>query len=64
MPFTASLHTNEQSIDPVLGGGMPVLRAFWPKECAPCQQLDPMLTNLAKAYIGKMLISKDLGHSW
>jgi thioredoxin-like negative regulator of GroEL len=49
MPFTASLHTNEQSIDSVLGGGMPVLRAFWPKECAPCQQLDPMLTNLAKA---------------
>jgi thioredoxin 1 len=58
MTFTTPIHTNEQSIDRVLGAGLPVLLVFWRKECAPCQQLDPALESLAAAYVGKLLIAK------
>jgi thioredoxin 1 len=58
MTFTTPLHTNEQSIGRVLGAGLPVLLVFWRKECPPCQQLDPGLGNLARAYAGKALIAK------
>ena len=58
MTFTTPIHTNEQSIDRVLGAGLPVLLIFWGKECAPCQQLDRALQPLAAAYAGKLLIAK------
>ena len=58
MTFTTPLHTNEQSIERVLGAGLPVLLVFWRKNRPPYQQLDPALNNLAKAYAGKTLIAK------
>jgi thioredoxin 1 len=58
MTFTTPLHTNEQSIERVLKAGLPVLLVFGRKDCAPCQQLDPVLGNLARAYAGKALIAK------
>jgi thioredoxin 1 len=58
MAFTTPIHTNEQSIDRVLGAGLPVLLVFWGKDCAPCQQLDRALQPLAAAYAGKLLIAK------
>jgi thioredoxin 1 len=58
MTFTTPLHTNDQGIDRVLGAGLPVLLVFWRKGCPPCQQLDPRLGNLARAYAGKALIAK------
>jgi thioredoxin 1 len=58
MAFTTPIHTNEQSIDRVLGAGVPVLLVFWGKDCAPCQQLDRVLQPLAAAYTGKLLIAK------
>jgi thioredoxin 1 len=58
MTFTTPIHTNEQSIERVLGAGLPVLLVFWRKDCPPCQQLDPTLNNLARAYAGKALIAK------
>jgi thioredoxin 1 len=58
MTFTTPIHTNEQSIDRVLGAGLPVLLVFWRKECAPCRQIDPALQSLAAAYANKLLIAK------
>jgi thioredoxin 1 len=58
MTFTTPINTNEQSIDRVLGAGLPVLLIFWRKDCAPCQQLDPALQSLAAAYAGKLLVAK------
>src|SRR5215207_5619758 len=58
MTFTMPIHTNEQSIDRVLGAGLPVLLVFWGKQCAPCQQIDPALQALAASNAGKLLIAK------
>ena len=58
MTFTTPLHTNEQSIERVLGAGLPVLLVFWRKQCAPCQQLDPALRQIAASYAGKLLVAK------
>ena len=58
MTFTTPIHTNERSIDRVLGAGLPVVLVFWRKECAPCQQLDPALNSLAATSAGKALIAK------
>jgi thioredoxin 1 len=58
MTFTTPLHTTEQSIERLLKAGLPVLLTFWRKDCAPCQQLDVALGNLARAYAGKLLIAK------
>ena len=58
MPFTTPIHTNEQSLDRVLGAGLPVLLVFWRRECVPCQQLDAALSDLAAAYAGKALVAK------
>ena len=52
------IHTGEQSIDRVLGAGLPVLLVFWRDSCAPCQQLDPVLERLARTYAGRALIAK------
>ncbi len=56
--FDTPIHTNEQSIDRVLNAGLPVLLVFWQDRCPPCQQLEPVLERLARAYAGKALIAK------
>lgn len=58
MIFTTPIHTNEQSIDRVLGAGLPVLLVWWRKDSAPSQQLDAALNSLAATYAGKLLIAK------
>jgi len=58
MTFTTPLHTNEQSIDRVLGAGLPILLVFWRKQCPPCQPLDSALQRLAADYAGKLLVAK------
>jgi thioredoxin 1 len=58
MAFTTPLHTNEQSIERVLSAGPPVLLVFWRKQCAPCQQIEPALQQIAAGYAGKLLVAK------
>ena len=58
MTFTTPIHTNEQSIDRVLQAGLPVLLVFTRKDCAPCQQLEPVLDRLADGFAGRVLIAK------
>jgi thioredoxin 1 len=59
MSFTTPIHTNEQSIDRVLQAGLPVLLVFWrSRDCAPCEQLNPVLDRLAASFAGKALIAK------
>ena len=58
MLFDTPIHTNEQSVDRVLGAGLPVLLVFGRKDCAPCQQLDPALARLAAMYAGRALIAR------
>ncbi len=58
MAFSTPIHTNEQSIDRVLGAGLPVLLVFWRDDCPPCKQLDPELDRLAAAFAGTALIAR------
>lgn len=59
MSFTTPIHTNEQSIDRVLGAGLPVLLVFWrSRECVPCEQIKPALDRLAAVLAGKILIAR------
>ena len=58
MTFKTPIHTNEQSIDRVLGVQLPVLLVFWRADCQPCTQLNPALDHLAGHYAGKLLIAK------
>jgi thioredoxin 1 len=58
MAITTPIHTNERSIDRVLGAGVPVLLVFWDRACPPCEQLNPTLDRLAAAYAGRALIAR------
>ena len=58
MAFSTPIHTNEQSVDRVLGAGLPVLLVFERKDCVPCQQIEPALARLAAAYAGKVLLAR------
>jgi thioredoxin 1 len=58
MAFDAPIHTNEANLDRVLNAGLPVMMVFWQRNCAPCDDLAPVLDRLAKNYAGKALIVK------
>lgn len=58
MAINSVLHTNAQSIDRVLGAGLPVLLVFWKEKSDSSRQLDPSLDRLAADYAGKALITK------
>jgi thioredoxin 1 len=58
MAINSPIHTNERSIDRVLGAGLPVLLVFWDRPCPPCDQLNPTLDRLAAAYAGRALIAR------
>jgi thioredoxin 1 len=58
MTITTPIHTGAQSIDRVLGAGVPVLLIFERKGCQPCEQLAPALDALAAAYAGRALVAR------
>jgi thioredoxin 1 len=58
MSIDAPIHTNENNLSRVLGAGLPVLLVFWRRDCAPCDQLAPILDRLARNYAGRALIVK------
>jgi thioredoxin 1 len=58
MTITSPIHTSTQSLDRVLGAGVPVLLVFGQRSCAPCDQLSPTLEALAGAYAGRALIAR------
>src|SRR5688500_17997445 len=59
MAFTTTINTNEHSVDRVLGAGLLVLLVFWRREnCAPCEQIKPVLERLASTYAGRLLIAR------
>ncbi len=57
MALAAPIHTSEQSIDRVLGAGLPLLLVFRARPCPPCEHLAPALARLAAAYAGTALIA-------
>jgi thioredoxin 1 len=58
MPIASVIHTNEQSIDRVLGAGAPVLLVFWGKRTPLSPAVDSTLDKLAQQYAGKAVIAK------
>ncbi len=43
----------------VLGAPLPVLVDYWADWCAPCQQLSPIIEELANQYAGRVVIAYD-----
>ena len=58
MPIDAPVHTDEGNLSRVLGTGLPVMLVFWRRNCAPCDQLSPVLDQLARSYAGRALVVK------
>lgn len=58
MAIEAPVHSNEANFARVLNAGLPVLAVFWRRNCPHCEQLNPVLDRLAKAYAGKALVVK------
>ena len=52
------LHTNQYSIDRVLGAGLPVLLVFWRNDVPASREFDAVLDRLAAEYAGRALIAK------
>ena len=58
MAIDTVIHTNTQSIDRVLGTGLPVMLVFWKRSVPQSTELDPVLNQLASRYAGRALIAK------
>jgi thioredoxin 1 len=58
MAISTPIHTGAQSIDRVLGAGVPVLLVFERKGCQPCEQLAPALDAVAAAYAGRAFVAR------
>lgn len=57
MAINTILHTNEQSVDRVLGAGLPVALVFWGKGTPLSAEWKSTLDELAAQYAGKLLIA-------
>jgi thioredoxin 1 len=57
MTIKAVIHTNQASIDRVLGAGLPVTLVFWSPQ-SPSSEMDASLESLAVEYGGRVLIAK------
>ena len=42
----------------VKGASLPVMVDFYSPTCGPCQSIAPVIANLAKEYLGKVIIAK------
>ena len=58
MPIATVIHTNEQSIDRVLGAGAPVLLVFLSRHAPLAPAVEASLETLAQQYAGKAIIAK------
>lgn len=58
MAIDAPVHCNAVNFNRVLNAGLPVLVVVWRRDCPACEQLNPALDRLAKAYADKALVVK------
>lgn len=58
MAIDAPVHCNAVNFNRVLNAGLPVLVVLWRRDCPACEQLNPTLDRLAKAYADKALVVK------
>ncbi len=58
MAIDAPVHCNAVNFNRVLNAGLPVLVVLWRHDCPACEQLNPILDRLAKAYADKALVVK------
>ena len=56
MTFDAPIHANAQSLDRVLGAGLPVVLVFVTPNCAPCEALGSALKEIARTHAGQALV--------
>ncbi|MDP6390338.1 MAG: thioredoxin TrxA [Alphaproteobacteria bacterium] len=50
--------TDERFETEVLGAESPVLVDFWAEWCGPCQQIGPMVEELAEEFDGRLAVAK------
>lgn len=52
------LTLTEKNFEDHLKGSLPVLVDFWATWCAPCKAIAPHIEDIAKRYLGKIVVGK------
>ena len=64
--YDAPIRTSASALDRILASGHPTLVSFEAPDCRPCQELRPLLDELAREYRNRVVVVRiaDAGEGW